>query len=48
VRIILKLLVDTFTALEGQIAELDAAINRRSKAHPIMPNIPWNKGRLTG
>ena len=48
VRVILKLLVDAFTALEGQIAELDAEINRRSKADPIMPNIPWNKGRLTG
>src|ERR1700704_6015512 len=34
VRTILKLLVDTFTALEGQIAELDAEINRRSKADP--------------
>jgi transposase len=33
-RVILKLLVDTFTALEGQIAELDAEINRRSKADP--------------
>jgi transposase len=33
-RIILKLLVDTFTALDGQIAELDAEINRRSKADP--------------
>ena len=33
-RIILKLLVDHFTALEGQIAELDAQINRRSKADP--------------
>jgi transposase len=34
VRIILKLLVDTFTALDGQIAALDAEINRRSKADP--------------
>ena len=34
VRVILKLLVDTFTALEAQIAELDAEINRRSKADP--------------
>src|ERR1700693_1876072 len=33
-RIILKLLVDTFTALDGQIAALDAEINRRSKADP--------------
>src|ERR1700676_3478097 len=33
-RIILKVLVDTFTALDGQIAELDAEINRRSKADP--------------
>ncbi len=28
------LLVDTFTALEKQITELDAEINRRSKADP--------------
>jgi transposase len=34
VRIILKLLVDTFTALEGQIAVLDAEINQRSKSDP--------------
>ena len=34
VRVILKLLVDTFTALEAQIAELDAEINRRSKSDP--------------
>ena len=34
VRIILKLLVDTFTALEAQIAELDAEISQRSKADP--------------
>jgi hypothetical protein len=34
VRIILKLLVDTFTALEAQIATLDAEINQRSKADP--------------
>ena len=33
-RIILKLLVDTFTALDGQITALDAEINRRSKADP--------------
>jgi transposase len=33
-RAVLKLLVDTFTALEGQIAELDGEINRRSKADP--------------
>jgi transposase len=32
VRIILKLLVDTFTALEAQITALDAEINQRSKA----------------
>jgi transposase len=30
-RVILKLLVDTFTALEKQITELDAEINRRSR-----------------
>ena len=34
VRIILRLLVDTFTALDGQIAALDAEINQRSKADP--------------
>ena len=33
-RIILQLLVDTFTALEAQIAALDTEINRRSKADP--------------
>jgi len=33
-RIILKVLVDTFTALEAQITELDANINQRSKADP--------------
>jgi hypothetical protein len=31
VRVILKLLVDTFTALEAQIAVLDTEINQRSK-----------------
>jgi hypothetical protein len=34
VRTILKLLVDTFTALEAQIAALDAEINERSKTDP--------------
>src|SRR5215472_12431905 len=34
VRSILKLLVDTFTALEAQIAVLDAEINQRSKSDP--------------
>src|SRR5215472_11836333 len=34
VRTILKLLVDTFTALEAQIATLDTEINRRSKSDP--------------
>jgi len=33
-RIILKLLVDTFMALEAQIAALDAEINQRSKSDP--------------
>src|SRR5262249_37878192 len=33
-RLVLKLLIDIFTALEGQIAELDGEINRRSKADP--------------
>ena len=31
-RIVLKLLINTFTALEGQISQLDGEINRRSKA----------------
>jgi transposase len=34
VRAILKLLVDTFTALEAQIAALDAEIKQRSKSDP--------------
>ena len=34
VRIILKPLIDTFTALEEQIAVLDAEINQRSKTDP--------------
>ena len=34
VRAILKLLVDTFTALEAQIAALDAEITQRSKSDP--------------
>src|SRR6516225_10933170 len=34
VRLILKLLVGTFTALEAQITALDAEINQRSKSDP--------------
>jgi transposase len=34
VRVILKLLVDTFTALEAQITALGAEINQRSKSDP--------------
>jgi transposase len=34
-RTILKLLIDTFTTLEGQIHELDGEINRRSKEDPV-------------
>src|SRR6516165_3115834 len=34
VRVILTLLVDTFTALEAQITALDAEINQRSKSDP--------------
>src|SRR6516164_4375155 len=34
VRVILKLLVDTFTALEAQITALDAEIRQRSKSDP--------------
>jgi transposase len=33
-RVVLKLLIDTLTALEGQISQLDGEINRRSKADP--------------
>jgi transposase len=33
-RVILKLLIDTFTALEAQITALDAEINQRSKSDP--------------
>jgi transposase len=33
-RIVLKLLIDTLTALEGEIAQLDGEINQRSKADP--------------
>jgi transposase len=34
-RIVLKLLIATFTALEAQIKQLDVEINRRSKADPL-------------
>jgi transposase len=34
-RAILKILIDTFTALEAQIKELDAEINKRSKADRV-------------
>src|SRR6516164_2015111 len=34
-RVILRLLVDTFSALQAQIKELDAEINRRSRADPV-------------
>jgi hypothetical protein len=34
-RAVLKLLIDTFSALEAQIKELDAEINRRLKVDPI-------------
>ena len=34
VRVILKLLVDIFTALEAQITALDAEIHQRSKSDP--------------
>ena len=33
-RVILKLLVDTFTALEAQITALDGEINQRSRSDP--------------
>ena len=38
VRVILKLLVDTFTALEAQITALYAEINQRSKSDPTARN----------
>jgi transposase len=34
-RVILRLLIDSFAALEAQIRKLDAEINRRSKADPV-------------
>jgi transposase len=34
-RVILKVLISTFTSLEAQVRELDAAIRRRSKADPV-------------
>jgi Transposase len=34
-RVILRLLIDTFSALEMQIKELDGEINRRSRADPV-------------
>lgn len=34
-RAILKILIETFTALEAQIKQLDREINRRSKADPV-------------
>jgi transposase len=33
--LVLRLLIDTFTALEAQIKELDGEINRRSRADPV-------------
>ena len=40
VRVILKLLVDTFTALEAQITALYAEINQRSKSDPTARRAP--------
>jgi transposase len=34
-RMVLRLLINTFTALEAQIKELDGEINRRSRADPV-------------
>jgi len=34
-RVVLRLLIDTFTALGAQIKELDGEINRRSRADPV-------------
>ena len=42
-RTILQLLVDTFTALEAQIAVLDTEINRRSKADPTARRLVWER-----
>jgi transposase len=36
-RVVLRLLIDTFTALEAQIKELDGEINRRSRADRLLP-----------
>jgi transposase len=33
--LVLRLLIDTFTALEPQIKELDGEINRRSRPDPV-------------
>ena len=40
VRVILKLFVDTFTALEAQITALYAEINQRSKSDPTARRAP--------
>jgi len=34
-QVVLRLLINTFTALEAQIKELDGEINRRSRADPV-------------
>jgi len=34
-RVVLRRLIDTFTALEAQMKELDGEINRRSRADPV-------------
>jgi len=44
VRIILKPLIDTFTALEEQIAVLDAEINQRSKTDPTARRLMTEAG----
>ena len=41
-RAILKLLVDTFTALEAQITTLDVEIKQRSKSDPTARSTRWN------
>src|SRR5262249_32278904 len=45
VRVILKLLVDPFTALEAQIAALDAEIRQRSKSDPTGTPVDDDTGR---
>jgi transposase len=38
-RVVLRLLIDTFAALQAQIKELDGEINRRSRADAVAPRL---------